>query len=554
MYSGKKSLEIGVVGLGQCGGNLAEEFYRRGYRAVAMNTSQTDLRGLQLPDDQKLYIGIGGKDGAGQDVGIGRECIERHGERIAEQCGRILKGCECLLVTAGLGGGTGSNAATAVSILRSLNKPVSVMVTLPRNLEGSITKVNAVNATNNLAKVEVNSIVLVDNQKIFNVLDRLSIGSFYRKANGAVVRIFDEINRLSRDDDFLPVRSFDSEDFRKLFYTRGVLIYGVAELVLEDFQSEDRLGRQLKVLWDSSGLLSEGFDYAQASMAGLILMAPRDTIQGSSAKAYESLYRSVKELTGEGGIYAGLFQIPDGEQPRLYTLLGGLPFPARMQDLLDQARQEGIALSQKILRELPMLDLGEIEGLDLFSSQGMQTPSPELEEPPYIQMGMEAEPVEEEEVESAEDILHALRSEKVPSGEEEEVVADRVPSPPATELEEIKVSEPPEVPSVRTANEEEQEEEIIETSPSVAKEREPAIDFSLGDIEKEGEKEKERGWTLGERAPSEIEILPSTEMGEEKERADTTEVPSKQTPEEEADREAPSASTSEGDHRKKVWL
>ena len=109
------------------------------------------------------------------------------------------------------------------------------MVTLPRNLEGSITKVNAVNAANNLAKVEVNSIILVDNQKIFNVLDRLSIASFYRKANGAVVRIFDEVNRLSRDNDFLPVRSFDSEDFRKLFYTRGVLIYGVAELVLEDF-------------------------------------------------------------------------------------------------------------------------------------------------------------------------------------------------------------------------------------------------------------------------------------------------------------------------------
>jgi cell division GTPase FtsZ len=44
--SAGKALEIVTVGLGQAGGNLAAEFARRGYRALALNTASSDLSTL----------------------------------------------------------------------------------------------------------------------------------------------------------------------------------------------------------------------------------------------------------------------------------------------------------------------------------------------------------------------------------------------------------------------------------------------------------------------------------------------------------------------------
>ena len=41
-----RSLDIVVVGLGQGGGNIATEFFRRGYPAVALNTAESDLHAL----------------------------------------------------------------------------------------------------------------------------------------------------------------------------------------------------------------------------------------------------------------------------------------------------------------------------------------------------------------------------------------------------------------------------------------------------------------------------------------------------------------------------
>src|ERR1041384_6085491 len=67
-----RAIEIVAVGLGQAGGNLAAELYRRGYRAMALNTASTDLSALShsstlLPEEYRLHIGIEGYDGAGAD-------------------------------------------------------------------------------------------------------------------------------------------------------------------------------------------------------------------------------------------------------------------------------------------------------------------------------------------------------------------------------------------------------------------------------------------------------------------------------------------------------
>jgi cell division GTPase FtsZ len=94
MKPSDRSLDIAVIGLGQGGGNLAAEFARRGYRAMALNTARSDLSSLgvvsqqALSEAQRLYIGIDGYDGAGSDLNYGRQCVAENAERIREVVGR----------------------------------------------------------------------------------------------------------------------------------------------------------------------------------------------------------------------------------------------------------------------------------------------------------------------------------------------------------------------------------------------------------------------------------------------------------------------------------
>lgn len=364
----RKCLELGVVGLGECGGNLASEFADLGYAAVAVNTSFTDLRGLALEVSRRIYIGLDGRDGAGQDMALGQRSIEAKSEELVQRIGELTDGCDHLLITAGLGGGTGSNVGVLANILARLERPTSVLAALPKNQESSIAKINAVNAINHFRTSDVSSIVLVDNEKILRQYRSESLTRFYLNANHSAVNVLHEMNSVSASDEFLPIRGFDGEDFRRVFSSRGVLIYGAADLADDDLLVRDRLANGLRGIWDSSGLLASGFEYKDATMAGVVLVASKDLLDKAPADVFEALIKQIRDLTDTSGIYAGLFQGPPEQTPRLYTMLGGLPFPARLRTVLSQAKEEGPALGVKVARPIEELDLGDLSSLDLFAS------------------------------------------------------------------------------------------------------------------------------------------------------------------------------------------
>jgi len=393
----RKCLEMGVVGLGECGGNLALEFAHLGYNAVAVNTSHTDLRGLPLEANRRIYVGLDGRDGAGQDMALGQRSIEAKSEELVQKVGKLTDGCDHLLLATGLGGGTGSNVGVLANILARLERPVSVLAALPKNQESSIVKINAVNAINHFRTCDVSSIILIDNEKILRQYRSESLTKFYSSANHAAVNVLHEINTISTNDAYVPIRGFDGEDFRRVFSSRGVLIFGAADLADDDLLVRDRLANSLRGIWDSSGLLASGFEYKDATMAGVLLVASKDLLDKVPADVFESLIKQIRDLTDTSGIYAGLFQGPPEQAARLYTMLGGLPFPARLRTVLSQAKEEGPALGVKVARPIEELDLGDLSGLDLFSS-GYVGPVPAPGEGPVPRQGRPEGPVGPEEV------------------------------------------------------------------------------------------------------------------------------------------------------------
>ncbi|MBI5190108.1 MAG: HEAT repeat domain-containing protein [Nitrospirae bacterium] len=360
-------LKIVVVGLGQCGGNFADEFARLGYRAIALNTSTTDLKDLTaVPKDFRVHIGLSGRNGAGKDRRLGQKSVLSNRDKILERVKTLSRGADVLLLAGGMGGGTGSNLGDLVNLLAPSGLPVACLVTIPTESESGITKVNAIYGLNNIIRSKLASLIIVDNNKILKIFPDASIADFYSKANQLVARTLAEFNSTNDEQKSISIRSFDSEDFRKVFLSGGVTVFGAASVKVDGGITEDAIFSRLKHIWDSSGLLAEGFDYTTASLAAVIFYAPADVLERSSANIMEKLNQSIKKITQGAAVYTGIYQMKEPGPVKIFTMLGRLSLPNRIINLMSQAAIEGQHLAQKVKQRMPTLDLTEIESMEFF--------------------------------------------------------------------------------------------------------------------------------------------------------------------------------------------
>lgn len=142
-----------VIGLGQCGSRIADEFVRLSRRAqaqwginivtgtFAVNTDQTDLTGLShIGSDFMHRILIGGRKTWGHGVGkineMGAELAREDGDKVIDaiRTAPAFFQTDAFLLIAGGAGGTGSGAISIIAQMlkeRYIGKPVYALVVLP---------------------------------------------------------------------------------------------------------------------------------------------------------------------------------------------------------------------------------------------------------------------------------------------------------------------------------------------------------------------------------------------------------------------------------------
>lgn len=182
-------MKLVIVGFGQCGGRIADEFTRLNKRAqsrrgieiivdsFAVNTDSADLAGLLTikPDYQHRIL-----IGAGTTHGHGVAKISEVGAQIAkEDADKVLDAmratqqffeADAFLLLAGAAGGTGSGATPVVSSMlkeRFSDRPVYALVVLPFEHE-EVTEERALYNTAVCLKSTysvADAVILVDNQR-----------------------------------------------------------------------------------------------------------------------------------------------------------------------------------------------------------------------------------------------------------------------------------------------------------------------------------------------------------------------------------------------------
>jgi len=182
-------MKLLIIGLGQCGGRIGDEFARLNRKAYsqrrieiitgafAINTDVTDLSGLdRIRPDYQHRILFGGRKTGGHGVGkineLAAEIAKEEADKVIDAI-RLTKRfaeTDAFLLIAGAAGGTGSGAIPVMTQYikeRFIDKPVYNLIILPFEHEEQTEERTIYNAATCLksAYLVADAIFIVDNQR-----------------------------------------------------------------------------------------------------------------------------------------------------------------------------------------------------------------------------------------------------------------------------------------------------------------------------------------------------------------------------------------------------
>ncbi|MCZ7571957.1 MAG: cell division protein FtsZ [Ardenticatenaceae bacterium] len=208
--------QIKVVGVGGGGSNAVNRMIEEGIRGVEFICVNTDAQALLLSQaphririGDKLTRGLG----AGGNPEIGHKAAEESSDELFE----ALRGADMVFVTAGMGGGTGTGAASVVARVAKEAGALTVgVVTRPFAFEGARRSDNARQGIEAL-QGEVDTLIVIPNDRLLQIVDKkVSMQAAFRVADDVLRQGIQGISELITvpgliNLDFADVRSIMAE-------------------------------------------------------------------------------------------------------------------------------------------------------------------------------------------------------------------------------------------------------------------------------------------------------------------------------------------------------
>ena len=162
---------IKVVGVGGGGGNAINRMIKAGLAGVDFWAMNTDAQVLEM-SAAKNRIQLGNKLTAGLGAGGDPSVGEKAAEETRENIQQALADSDMVFITAGMGGGTGTGAASVVaSIAKDLGALTIGVVTKPFGFEGKRRMNQALQGLEKL-KETVDALIVIPNDKLIEVVER----------------------------------------------------------------------------------------------------------------------------------------------------------------------------------------------------------------------------------------------------------------------------------------------------------------------------------------------------------------------------------------------
>jgi cell division protein FtsZ len=159
---------LAVIGVGGAGGNAVNNMISSGLSGVEFIVANTDAQALAASSaENRIQLGVNLTEGlgAGSKPEIGCAAAEEAIDEIRAQ----ISGAHMVFIAAGMGGGTGTGAASVIArVARELNVLVVGIVTKPFQFEGA-RRMRMAEAGIADLKRYVDTMIVIPNQNLFRV-------------------------------------------------------------------------------------------------------------------------------------------------------------------------------------------------------------------------------------------------------------------------------------------------------------------------------------------------------------------------------------------------
>jgi len=218
------SARILVVGVGGAGNNAVTRLMDVGVEGAETLAANTDAQDLYFCNSHhKLLLGrdtCGGL-GAGNDPDVGEAAAVESYETIKD----VVRG-DLVFITAGMGGGTGTGAASIIAKAARENGALTVaIVCLPFEVEGKTRKKNATRGLNALME-HVDTLIAIPNEKLLEIAPDLSMPEAFMVADEVLVRAVKGIAELISKPGLV---NLDFADVRTTMKNGGVSLIALGE-------------------------------------------------------------------------------------------------------------------------------------------------------------------------------------------------------------------------------------------------------------------------------------------------------------------------------------
>jgi len=285
-WESNKSI-IKVIGVGGGGGNAVSQMFQQGIKDVDFMICNTDTMALQgSPVPEKVQLGnVIAK-------GLGAGCNPEQGRRAALETIDSIKeslsgSTEMVFITAGMGGGTGTGAAPVIAqIAKEMGLLTVGVVTLPFRDEGQEFLKRAILGIKELEKY-VDSLLIIDNQKIYKIFGELNIFEAFPKSNSVLSSAVKGIAEIITRPGFINV---DFADIKMIMQNSGMALMGTGIAT-----GDNRAIRAVEEAF-SSPLLN---DYDLKTAKGVLVNITSSSNNGLTMAELSQIMDYVKEYTGE---------------------------------------------------------------------------------------------------------------------------------------------------------------------------------------------------------------------------------------------------------------
>ncbi len=337
-------MKLVVIGFGQCGNRIADEFARLNDRAksnrgieiitgaFAVNTDAADLTGLStIKSDFQHRILIGGRKTGGHGVGkvneMGAEIAREDGDKVVDAI-RVTKRfyeTDAFLLIAGAAGGTGSGSIPIMAKMikeRYADKPIYCLLVLPFEHEEQNEARTVYNAAVCMKSVKsvADAVILFDNQRY--VRKDSSLGTNLSKINVLIAETFYSLLCAGEEKKgkYIGAKVLDAGDIIQSLSGWTVIGYGKANLPLFRWPFQNSINYRNKSTETHKGI--QAMDEAISELS--ISCRPADAGRGLylvSAPANEMNMDLIKELGNYMKDLAPKAIIRNGDYPHKRGLL-----------------------------------------------------------------------------------------------------------------------------------------------------------------------------------------------------------------------------------------